>query len=544
MNFPLRFIPLGGTEGVNKNMYLYEYKDSILVVECGLGFPSPFQSFLGVERILPDFSYLLQRREKIKGILITHGHEDHFGALPFLLKKVSAPVYSTKLTAGFIQASLEDEGVKKAELRVFDPEFDLLRLGPFTIFPFRITHSVPDSVGFIIKTPVGKFVHLGDFKFDWTPVSQFPFDLKKLLEEGRDPLVLLSDCLGVNNDGYTQSEKTIKSTFRSLLSKAEGQVLITTISSNISRIQQAIDTALEMKRKIVFVGRSLREKVRIAQRLGYLYFPKKEVVLLKKAKRLNQKALVYLVAGSYGQEDSALFRIAEGSHPFVKLEKGALVIFSADPSPPGTKILVDALVDRLIAKGAEVHYYDIQENLHVSGHASRGDLAILIALVRPKFFIPIGGTLRHIRAYKELVGEMNFDSRKVLELTEGQTIEFFPKEVRMGKKIKVSDVFLTKSGRLEKKVLEEREELVRRGLVVVSVFLSQEWEVKVASFGVFGGKRPSVLEKVKQKTKEILQKQRNVGDIFGLKEEIKEGIEDFFLRTLNWKPLVLVIIHP
>ena len=546
MKKALRFIPLGGTEGVNKNMYLYEYGDDILVVDCGLGFPD--QTMLGVERVLPDFSYLSDNVSKIRGIIITHGHEDHFGALPYLLSKLNVPVYSTRLVSGFIKNALGEFGIKDVHLHVFDPEKDTFSLGVFKITPFRVNHSVPDSVGYILKTPVGKIFHISDFKFDWTPINDLPFDLSKVAKEAsQGVLILLSDCLGVNNEGHTQSERTIKNTFRSLLSQAKGQVLITTISSNISRIQQAVDVSLETGRKIVFVGRSLRDKVSIAQRLGYLKIRREDVVRERKAKDFPQDRLTYLVAGSYGQNDSALSRIAYGTHRSVGLQKRALVIFSADPAPPGTKILVDALVDQLIKEGADVHYYDIQENLHVSGHASRQDLALLINLVRPKFFIPLGGTLRHMRSYKGLVREIGQDSKKVFELPEGQVVEFFNNQARLGKKIKLRDVLITGFGQIDQKVLAERRGLSQRGVVVVSIVFSLggRTEIEVASLGfVLEKDYYDLSKKAKEAVREALALKRgNLKDFRLIKEEIRKRLENFFLKATGVKPIVLVILH-
>lgn len=530
MDTPLRFIPLGGTGEVNKNMYLYHWGEHILIVDCGLGFPGPFNAFLGVDRVLPDFSYLRDKKEQIRGVLITHGHEDHFGALPFFLSQFSAPVYLTKLVAGFLKKSLLEKGVKGARLVVFDPDKDCLSLGPFEIYPFRVTHSVPDSVGFVIKTPVGRFVHIGDFKFDWTPVAQPPFALGRLLKKGRGALVLLSDCLGVNNEGYTQSERIIGDTFRFLLSRAENQVIITTISSNISRIQQAVEVARECGRRVVFVGRSIRQKVKIAQNLGYLKLPSRSLLSLEEAKRWDQRKIVYVIAGSYGQEDSALFKVAWNLHPSLKLEKRALVLFSADPAPPGTKILVDALVDRLLAKGAEVHYYDLQENLHVSGHASRGDLALLVNLIRPRFFLPLGGTLRHMKSYRDLIAEMGYDPKKVLLLPQGQVVEFLEGEVRWAKKIRLEDVFLRGRIQMGRDLLSLKKKIVHGG-----VLLAFPNPPRLISLGFLPPRDPLLREGKREMERILQQRGRNFSNL-------KDKLESFFQERVGFQPEV-VIIH-
>jgi len=541
----LRFIPLGGTEGVNKNMYLYEYGKDILIVDCGLGFPDQKQEILGVERVLPDFSYLFDKAYRIRGVLITHGHEDHFGALPYFLSEINIPVFCTKLVGGFIKNALKEFGLS-VPLYIFSPEKDIFSLGAFEIVPFRVNHSVPDSVGYVIKTPIGKIFHISDFKFDWTPVMDLPFDMAKVSQQAsKGALVLLSDCLGVNNEGSTQSEKTIADTFRLLLSKAKNQVLITTISSNISRIQQAIDVSLAAGRKIAIIGRSLKEKVAVAKKLGYLKLGEENIIGEKKAKNFPQNKLTYLVSGSYGQEESALFRIAYDDHQSVALQKGALVIFSADPAPPGTKIFVDALVDQLIKKGADVHYYDIQENLHVSGHASKEDLASLISLVKPKFFIPIGGTLRHMHSFKGLVEEMGQNPRKVFELSEGQVVEFSDNQARLAKKIKLKEVLLSGLGKIDEKTLRERQRLSQSGVVFISVSLGKEVGVKITSSGfVLREDYPNLFREVKEGVGEVLASHRKrLSDVRFLETKIRESSENFFLKTTGVKPTVLVTTH-
>lgn len=441
MKKALRFIPLGGTESVHKNMHVYEHDDDILIVDCGLDFPEP-NTEEGL--IIPDISYLLEKREKIRGILITHGHEDHFGALPYILPRLNVPVYTTRLVSGFIESSLKEFRLEgKVRLNIFDPEKDILSLGCFKVIPFRVNHSVPDSVGFVLDTPAGRIFHVSDFKFDWTPVMDTPFDVSKVACLSRKgALALCSDCLGVNKEGYTRSEKDIEKTFMLFLSQAENQVFITTVSSNISRIKQAIDASRCFGRKVALLGRSIEQKVKIAQALGYLKVSPKDLLSRKEAKRFPSKRITYIVAGSYGQPGSALWRITNDEYPAVSLKKQALVIFSADPAPPGTKIQVDILIDQLIGKGANVHYYEIQENLHVSGHGSRGDLSLLARLVNPKYFIPIGGTVRHMRSYKGLIEEMGHDGSRVLELPEGQILEFFDSHPRLGMKIKLQKVLV------------------------------------------------------------------------------------------------------
>ena len=545
MQKPLRFISLGGTEGVNKNMHLYEYGDDILVVDCGIGFPDP--TVPGVDKILPDFSYILKRKSKVRGILITHGHEDHFGALPFLLSKLNVPVYCTKLVGGFIKNALREFRVKDIFLNIFDPQKDIISLGAFEIVPFPVNHSVPDSVGYIIKTPLGKVFHISDFKFDWTPVKDPPFDLSRVaLESKKGVLILASDCLGVNEEGYTQSERMIEETFRTLMQGARGQVFVTTISSNISRMQQAINVSLDLGRKVVFIGRSVREKARIARELGYLSVKDDNLVSERKARSFPQEKITYLISGSYGQPGSALWRVAHRLHSSISLRKDSLVIFSADPAPPGAKIWVDKIVDQLIGGGADVHYYDIQESLHVSGHASRGDISLLMGIIKPRFFIPIGGTLRHVESYRGLVEEMGQDSRNVLGLSEGQVVEFFDGQVRLGERIELKNILMTGSGQMDEKMLEQRQKLAGEGGVVVSVVVSsKKTSVEMISLGFLSEKDGyDLFKRAKKEVRETLTRnKKNWRDLGFMKKEIRKRLQRFFLKTTGAKPTVLVVLH-
>lgn len=544
---PLRFVSLGGTESINKNMHVYEHGDDVLIVDCGIDFPDP--TMFGVDKILPDFSYVLKKKSQVKGILVTHGHEDHFGALPFLLSKINVPVYCTKLVGGFIRDALKELHLQdRVKLNIINPEKEILTLGAFTVVPFRVNHSVPDSVGYIIKTPVGKIFHISDFKFDWTPVQDPPFDLARVaLEAKQDVLALVGDCLGVNEEGYTQSERMIEETFRLLMQKAKNQVFVTTISSNISRMQQAINVSSELGRKVVFVGRSVREKTSVARELGYLTIRDSDLISERRAKNFPQEKLTYLISGSYGQPGSALWHVAHDFHNFVSLKKSALVIFSADPAPPESKIWVDKITDQLMIYGADVHYYDIQENLHVSGHASRGDLSLLIGIIRPKFFIPIGGTLRHMRAFKGLVEEVGQDPKKVFELPEGQAVEFFDNQARLAKKIKLKDVLIGGFEKMDEETLRERQGLSQSGVVAVSITLSSggKVDVEMSSLGfVLQKDYPDVFRKAKEEVREVLAVNRKrSSDVEFLKTEVGKRLEKFFHKATRIMPTVLITLH-
>src|SRR4030066_1101381 len=466
----LKFIALSGTTGVTENLYVYEYANDMIVVDCGVGFPEP--EMLGVDLVIPDFSYIRQNRNKLRGILISHGHEDHLGALPFLLKDVKAPVYSSKLVSGFIKEKLDDYEIKGADLRVFDPEKGVLTLGNFRVTPFRVSHSVPDGVGFAIDTPEGRIFHVADYKFDWTPVDQRPFDINKaaMLAAG-GCLALASDCLGATTPGYTESENEIEGRIEDIVAGVSGQVFITTISSNISRIQQTINVAARSNRKVCFIGRSINSKAEISKSLGYLHYPDNLVIDPRKAAKLPKDQIVYIISGSYGQPGSALYRLALGEHDFLSLEEGDIVVFSSDPAPPGSKTNVDFVVDKLIESNVVVHYYDMQEDLHVSGHGSQEDIRMLFALIRPKYFIPIGGTVRHNRAYKDIANSINIESGRVFELKSGDILEFNQGNAKISGNIPTKEILVDGLGvgDVGNVVLRDRQHLSTDGIAIALI---------------------------------------------------------------------------
>lgn len=544
----LKFIAISGTTGVTENMYVYEYGNDLIVVDCGVGFPDT--EMYGVDLVIPDFSYVVQNKNKLRGILITHGHEDHLGALPFLLREVEAPIYSTKLVSGFIEDKFIEYGSKVRDLIVFDQDKDSFNLGNFRVTPFAVSHSVPDSVGFVLDTPEGKLFHVPDYKFDWTPVDQKPFDLRKvsLLAQG-GVLALASDCLGATSPGYTESEKDIEVRFEQIISYSSGQVIFTTISSNISRIQQALNVAFRLGRKISFVGRSIEKKAEIARNLGYLHYPSGVVVHPRKLLRFPKEKRLFIVSGSYGQVGSALYRVSLGEHEFLRLERGDTVIFSGDPAPPGSKDRVDFVVDRLIEIDCEVHYYDTQENLHVSGHGSQHDLSMLAAIIRPRYFIPIGGTIRHMRAYRDLMVKMGFDAGKVFEPQAGNVIEFRDGNAQIISRIPTKDVLVDGLGigDVGNIVLRDRKRLSQDGIAIVLIQVDRIKGELIA--------QPEIISRgfvYHEKTKEFL-----LDAAYALRKEIErkkkiekslvrdlaiDFLERYFYETTKRRPMILPLV--
>lgn len=544
----LKFIALSGTTGVTENLYIYEYGEEMIVVDCGVGFPEA--DMFGVDLVIPDFSYIKENQRKLRGVLISHGHEDHMGAIPFLLRQIPAQIYATKLVAGFIEDKLSDYKIKTDNIHVFDPDRDVLSLGSFKVTPFRVSHSVPDGVGFAIDTPEGKVFHVPDYKFDWTPVDDRPFDISKvssLASEGT--LAVASDCLGSTSPGYTESEAQIEEKIEALVSRATKKVFLTTISSNISRIQQTINVAKKVGRKVVFVGRSIDKKAEIARRLGYLHYEGGQVFSHKEAARFPANSLMYVISGSYGQPGSALYRLALGEHEFLKVESQDTVIFSSDPAPPGSKANVDFLVDRLIELDAEVHYYDMQEDLHVSGHGSQKDIEMLFALTKPKYFLPIGGTIRHMRAYSLLAQKMGAVSQNVFELSPGEIVEFKEGVGRKAGKIPVKNVLVDGLGigDVGNVVLRDRQILAADGVAIALIKLDRA-EAKlienpeVISRGfVYEAKHKGFLEETAAKLKVHLETKRLL-DAKVVRDATIDFLEKFFYEKTGRRPMILPVV--
>jgi ribonuclease J len=395
----LKIIPLGGLSEIGKNMMVMEYENDIIIVDVGLMFPE--EEMLGIDLVIPDFSYLLENQEKIKGIIITHGHEDHIGALPYLLSQLSVPVYSTKLTQGLISVKLKQRRVHtSAELKVIS-HGGKVTLGQFKVEFFPVCHSIPDSVGLIIHTPVGIIVHSGDFKLDYTPVDAKPTDLARLAQQGaQGVLLLLSDSTYSELPGYTPSEMVVGETLDRIIAEAPGRVIVTTFSSLVSRVQQVIDAAAKYQRRVFIVGRSMNDTVRIALELGYLSAPEGILARLDELRGIPHDKTVFVTTGSQGEPTSALVRMANHDHRQLHILRGDTVILSATPIP-GNESLVNRTVDNLFKQGARV-FYDRVAQVHVHGHGSQEELKLLLNLVKPRFFMPIHGEFRHLTLHAKL----------------------------------------------------------------------------------------------------------------------------------------------
>lgn len=545
----LKFLALSGTTGVTENLYIYEYGSDMIIVDCGVGFPE--EGMFGVDLIIPDFEYIKRNQDKLKGIMITHGHEDHIGALPFLMKEIrEVPIYATKLVSGFIEEKFADHKLKLKKVNVFDPDKDVVKLGAFTITPFRISHSVPDSVGFAIDTPEGRLMHVADFKFDWTPVDGRPFDIAKAAGlASKGILSLACDCLGSTSPGYTESEREIQNRLEPIITRAQGQVYFSTISSNISRIQQALRVAYSEGRKVAFIGRSIDRKSKIAKQFKYLNYPDDLVVPAKVLQKMPKDKRMFIISGSYGQPGSALYRVAMEEHDFLKIDKGDTVIFSGDPAPPGSKGAVDFVVDHLIRLNADVHYYDMQEDLHVSGHGSQKDIEMLLALTKPKFLTPIGGTVRHMHAFTSMAEVMGIPEKNVFQLSAGDIVEFKNGHAHITDHIQVRNVLVDGLGigDVGNVVLRDRQLLAEEGIAIALIrYDTTERKIvddpEIISRGfVFQGKMQNFLNEVGISLRKELERKHHL-DTHVIKTETSDYLEKLFYNETGRRPMVLPVI--
>ena len=543
-------IPIGGVGDVTRNMYLYEYKDEILIVDCGLGFAD--ETMLGIDLLLPDIKYLLQTNKKIMGMCISHGHEDHMGGLPFLLSSLLSknpfPLYASPLTAAFANRKLKEFSVSTL-VQPIQFENPQVVMGSFKVDFIRVTHSVPDTSHLFIQTPIGNFYHGSDFKFDDTPWDGKISNYQKI-QDGRKKgiLCLLSDCLGTERFGKSLSEMPIYDSFEKIMSNATGRVIITTYSSHVGRLNQIVQAAIKTKRKICFVGRSLTEAKDNARRLGYMVFDNNMEVPIDQLKSIIDKELVLIVAGSQGQENSAMARIVSGDRKEIKLTKDDTVVFSSDPIP-GNELLVNALIDAIYRKGATVFYPRIHDFLHVSGHGYREDLKKLIRLTNPRKMIPIGGNYRHMALYKEMVSEVGRSKKDVLLLEDGQEVIFNPTGVKFGRKIPVRHVFVDEitGEELESYVLRDRQKLSESGVIIVMVEVDSENGQLVNPPDILARgfilENKKVVKRLEKELTKIFSKKRGFVTNWGYTRKlVGEVSERIVFQELRRRPLVLPIV--
>ncbi|MBI3380002.1 ribonuclease J [Candidatus Gottesmanbacteria bacterium] len=550
----VRLIPLGGSGNVTKNMYVYEYRrdpktiSDILIVDCGIGFPD--EDMYGVDLVIPDISYLRDKKDKIRAIVLTHGHEDHIAALPYILPELKVPVYGTRLTAALTEVKLQDFGLH-AQVHTVGLQ-DVLRFGPFSVEFVHVTHSIPDAANLIIRTPVGIFYHGSDFKFDWTPIDGLQTEVGKIAKTAQDGILcLLSDCVRVESPGYTLSEKSIEETLEKEIRNCPGKFIFTTQSSNISRIQQAINVAVKNNRKIAFLGRSIVENVEVTRRLKYLDFPDMLVVNEKEIRKYKPTDLAIIVTGSQAQPHSALMRMAQGQHKFASVNPGDVVVFSADPIP-GYENAVHQLIDILTASGARVAYSDITDALHVSGHGAANDLALMIGLTRPKYIMPIGGTFRQMRHYADMAKNMGYLDKQLILPKDGEIIEFdgnhnFKITQRLDlKNIMVDGLGVGDIGNV---VLRDRQTMANDGILIVVVPIEQNSgrvtaEPDIISRGfIYMKESGKLLDDARKVIVNSLRlKKGRLIDWQYVRKQIEGNLEEFLYRETHRRPLILSVV--
>lgn len=545
---PLRIIPLGGVGDVTKNMYIYETDKDILIIDCGVGFPD--EAMPGVDLVIPDITYLRDKINKIRGIIITHGHEDHIGGLAYLWPELQVPIYTQKLTAGFIRAKFTEHNLPKnkiVEVKINQK----LDLGSFKVSFYQVSHSVPDSTGVVIRTPQGLIIHQADFKIDWTPVSGQVTDVGTVAQLGTEGvLLLLIDCLRVDKPGFNKSEKSIEDSFEKAALETPGKLLITTTSSNVSRMQQAINVAQKTGRRVAVVGRSFENNFQVARDLGYLKVPSGIMIAPDAISSFAPQKVLVLIAGAQGQSDSSLARAANEEHRQVKLREGDGVVFSADPIP-STESAQNALVDSLSRLGLNVYSSAVMSDLHVSGHAALEELRLMINLIKPKFLFPIGGTFRHMETFSKMAQELGFDKKQVLDAEDGDTLEVKNGEIKLTGKVDVQNVYVDGLGigDIGHVVLRDRQKMSEEGVVVVVVSIDQHTgqpvaEADIISRGfVFEEMAAGLLQDAKEIVRSNLQKHTHKGADWRFIRKVIEGsLEKFLYQSTGRRPLILPVV--
>jgi ribonuclease J len=537
----LRLIPLGGLGEVGKNMMAVEYGDHILVIDAGIMFPE--NDMLGIDYIIPDFRYLLDKKERVRGIVISHGHEDHTGAIRHLLEAVDAPVYATPLTQGLIEVKLERGGMlRRVRLNTVQAGSQA-QIGPFTVEFFHVCHSIPDGVGLAISTPQGLVVHSGDFKFDSTPVDGWPTDFDKLAELGRrGVLALMADSTNAERPGWTPSEAVIDTAFDEVFRKAQGRILIGTFASLISRMAQAAKAAARHDRSLAFVGTSMIENARIARKLGYLDVPDDLIVSIEQALAMKPSRVALMCTGTQGEPSSILGRLASGSNRQFEIVSGDTVILSSHPIP-GNEEMVHRTINRLLQRGADV-VYDAIAPVHVSGHASREEQKLLLQTLRPQHFIPIHGELRHLRQHAALAVEAGVSPERIAVVENGTVIEFREGQMQLTERVPGGYVFVDGSGvgDIGPSVMREREALARDGVVLVHLHLDpktctlrQEPEIISKGF-VFTRNAEELFDQARARIR-ALASSADGGD---LRTRIEKELAKLFYAETKRSPMIFV----
>jgi ribonuclease J len=548
LNNVLSVIPLGGVEEIGLNMTVLEYGDDMIIIDAGLMFPE--EDMPGIDFVIPDFTYVLENREKVKGIVLTHGHEDHTGALPFLLKELNVPVYGTPLTIGLVRDKLREHNLEHVELNAVLPR-GIVRLGVFEIEFIRVTHSIVDGVGFGIKTPEGLLVHTGDFKLDPTPVDGQLMDFHKFSEYGeRGTTLLMSDSTNAEKGGFTFSEKEVRRSFEDIFSATKGRIIIATFASNIHRIQQVIDVAAMFGRKVILSGKSIISNAQIALDLGYLRIPQNIWLKLDDLKNLKDEEVVIITTGSQGEPMSVLSRIATDEHKTIKIKEGDVVILSAKMIP-GNERSIGRIINHLFRRGANVIYEKVSE-IHVSGHASKEELKLMLNLVRPKYFMPVHGEFRHKVYHARLAEKTGIPKSNIFFLENGEVLEISGGTASKNGKVTSGRIYVDGKGvgDVEDMVLRDRRRLAHDGIVLIIIgiekltgtivsgpdIVSRGFVFEDASQEIINDVKELVSASMKELSAEI------ISDKSLIQAKIRSVLKKYLRNTMDRKPMIMPII--
>ncbi len=544
----LHIIPHGGRGEIGKNMTVIRVDDEILVIDSGLMFPD--EDMLGIDLVIPDISYLIENKDKIKAIVLTHGHEDHIGALPYVLKKINVPVYGTRLTLGILEGRLKENGVDSSNLHSV-MQGDIINVGCFSVGFIRVNHSIPDAVGLSIKTPVGMIVHTGDFKLDYTPIDGKMTDFRRFSDLGnRGVLVLMADSTNSEREGHTPSERTVGAAFDRAFHNARGRIIVATFSSNVHRIQQVIDTAVRYKRHVAVLGRSMVNVVNISLELGYITAPEGTIVDIDEIHNYRMEQMVIITTGSQGEPMSALTRMSMSDHRKVGIVPGDTVIISATPIP-GNEKLVSKTIDNLMKLGANV-IYGRNQGIHVSGHASREELKLMHNLVRPKFFIPVHGEYHHLVQHARLARELGMPKENIFISENGQILEFTRDKGQVAGKVTAGMVMVDGLGvgDVGNIVLRDRRQLSQDGILIVVVTMNKQTHRVVAgpdivSRGfVYVRESEALMDEATARVQQALDRceDEKVKEWAAIKSNVRDALGRYLFEKTRRRPMILPII--
>lgn len=544
----LKVIPLGGLGEIGKNITVLEYNKDIIVIDCGMAFPE--DEMLGIDIVIPDVTYLIKNKDRVRGLVLTHGHEDHIGAIPYVLKKINMPIYGTRLTVGLVENKLLEHKLEDVSLNIVNPG-ENVKLGCFKVNFIRTNHSIPDSVGLAIETPMGTVVHTGDFKIDYTPINGDVIDLNAFAEYGRKGvLVAMSDSTNVERPGFTQSERTVGNKFMDVFKECKSRIIVATFASNIHRVQQIVNAAVAYNRKVAVSGRSMVNVIKVAQELGYLEVPEGTFINVNDLRKYKDEEIALITTGSQGEPMSALTRMANSDHKKLDIKAGDMVIISASPIP-GNEKTVARVINMLYHKGAEV-LYDALEEIHVSGHARQEELKLMLTLLKPKFFIPVHGEYRHLRHHAKLAMELGIKEDNIIIAETGDVIEFNTKSGQINGSVQSGNILVDGLGvgDVGNIVLRDRKHLSENGLIIAVITIDKNTGdiisgPDIVSRGfIYVRENVDLIEESKKVVNIALNKCKdaNIKDWSSIKTMIKDDLNNFIYEKIKRSPMILPII--